>query len=120
MHELGIAENILQIVRQSVPKESAADIRAVRLRVGQLSGVVPDSLSFCFDVLVNDTEMKQATLAIEQVPLISECRDCKNRFQMDDLAFSCPACQSTRLDLISGRELEVVEIELAEEGDKTL
>jgi hydrogenase nickel incorporation protein HypA/HybF len=119
MHELGIAQNILQIVRQSVPEECSGDVRAIRLRVGQLSGVVPDSLSFCFEVLVNDTEMRHATLAIEQIPLVSECRDCKNRFEMDDLAFSCPACQSTCLDLVSGRELEVVEIELAEEGDQT-
>jgi hydrogenase nickel incorporation protein HypA/HybF len=118
MHELGIAQNILQIVQQSVPEEYAADVRAIRLRIGQLSGVVPDSLSFCFDVLVNDTKMRQATLAIEQVPLVSECRDCKNRFQADDLAFSCPACRSCRLDIVSGRELEVVEIELAEEGDE--
>ena len=118
MHELGIAQNILQIVRQSVPKNHAADVRAVRLRVGQLSGIVPDSLDFCFSVIVNDTEMRQAKLSIEHVPLVSECRNCKHRFQMDDLAFSCPSCQSVSLELISGRELEVVEIELAEESDE--
>ena len=118
MHELGIAQNILQIVRQSVPENQAADVRAVRLRVGQLSGIVPDSLDFCFSVIVNDTEMRLAKLAIEQVPLVSECRNCKHRFQMDDLAFSCPSCQSVSLELISGRELEVVEIELAEESDE--
>jgi hydrogenase nickel incorporation protein HypA/HybF len=118
MHELGIAENILQIVRQSVPENLAGDVRAIRLRIGQLSGVVPDSLSFCFGVIVNETAMKQARLAIEQVPIVSKCRDCSHQFQMDDLAFFCPACQSVQLDLISGRELEVIEIELAEEGDQ--
>lgn len=118
MHELGIAQNILQIVRQSVTEDLAADVRAVRIRVGQLSGIVPDSLDFCFSVIVNGTEMPQAKLAIEQVPLVSECRDCKHRFRMDDLAFSCPSCRSVSLELISGRELEIVEIELAEEGDK--
>jgi hydrogenase nickel incorporation protein HypA/HybF len=118
MHELGIAENILQIVRQSVPENLAGDVRAIRLRVGQLSGIVPDSLSFCFGVIANETAMKQASLAIEQVPIVSKCRDCRHQFQMDDFAFSCPACQSVQLDLISGRELEVVEIELAEEEDK--
>ena len=118
MHELGIAQNILHIVRQSVPVNLASDVRTVRLRVGQLSGVVPDSLEFCFSVIVNDTEMKQASLAIEQVPLVSKCRECGHRFQMDDLAFSCPACRSTQLDLISGRELEVVEIVLADGDSK--
>ncbi len=118
MHELGIAQNILQIVRQSVPVNLSADVRAIRLRVGQLSGIVPDSLNFCFGVLVNDTDLRQASLAIEQIPVVSECRDCKHRFQMDDLAFSCPSCRSVNLELMSGRELEVVEIELAEEGDE--
>ena len=118
MHELGIAQNILQIVQQSVPGNLAPDVRLIRLRVGQLSGIVPDSLDFCFGVLVNNTEMRQASLAIDQIPLVSECRDCKRRFQMDDLAFSCPSCRSANLELISGRELEVVEIELAEESDE--
>jgi len=115
MHELGIAQNIFQIIQQSVPADQAADVRSVRMRVGQLSGVVPDSLSFCFTAIVNDTAMQQASLEIEQVPVISECRDCSHRFGMNEWAFSCPSCKSTNLELISGRELEVVEIELADE-----
>jgi len=118
MHELGIAQNILQIVQQSVPEKSASDVRRIRIRVGRLSGIVPDSLDFCFRAIVNDTGMNQANLDIEQVPIISECRDCTNRFQMNDLDFSCPGCKSSNLQLISGRELEIVEIELAEEGDE--
>jgi hydrogenase nickel incorporation protein HypA/HybF len=115
MHELGIAQNIMDIVQQAVPADQAGAVRAVRVRVGQLSGVVPESLDFCFSVLVNDTGMRQARLAIEQVPTISECRECAHRFPMEDLAFFCPACKSTSLNLISGKELEVVEIELADE-----
>jgi len=118
MHELGIAQNILQIIQQSVPADQAEDVRSVRMRVGQLSGVVPDSLSFCFAAIVNDTAMRQASLEIEQVPVTSECRDCKHRFALEEWAFTCPSCKSTNLELISGRELEVVEIELVDErGD---
>jgi hydrogenase nickel incorporation protein HypA/HybF len=120
MHELAIAQNIIEIVQQSVPVEQVGAVRAVRVRVGQLSGVVPDSLDFCFSVMVNDTGMRQASLAIEQVPTISECRDCAHRFPIEDLAFICPACKGTSLDLISGRELEVVEIELADDCEEVL
>jgi hydrogenase nickel incorporation protein HypA/HybF len=120
MHELGIAQNILEIVRQSVPEEQAAAVRWVRIRVGQLSGVVPDSLEFCFGVVAGETKMQRAGLAIEQVPTVSRCRDCKHQFQIEDLAFLCPACKSTNLELISGKELEVVEIELADENDEAL
>ena len=120
MHELGIAQNILQIVQQSVPEKSAADVRGIRIRVGQLSGIVADSLDFCFRALVSQTDMQRAGLEIENVPIISECKNCQHRFQMEDLGFSCPSCKSTNLRLISGRELEVVEIELADEGDEAL
>jgi hydrogenase nickel incorporation protein HypA/HybF len=119
MHELGIAQNILQIVQQAVPETGAPCVRIIRIRVGQLSGVVPDSLDFCFSAIVNDTEMKQARLEIEQVPLTSECRDCRQRFPINELDFFCPACKSTNLELVSGRELEVVEIEMADESDGT-
>jgi len=121
MHELGIAQNILQIVQQSVPPHLASDVRGIRLRVGKLSGVVPDSLDFCFGVMVSQTEMTQASLDIEQIPIVAKCKDCGHRFEMEDWSFSCPACKGLSLDLISGRELEVVEIVLAEdEGKKAL
>jgi len=114
MHELGIAQNILEIVRQAVPGEQAAAVRRIRIRAGQFSGVVPDSLHFCFGVIVSETDMKNAGLEIEQVPTVSRCRDCFHQFQMEDLVFICPSCKSTNLELVSGKELEIVEIELAE------
>ena len=120
MHELAIAQNVLQIVRQSVPEKSVADVRSIRVRVGQLSGVVADSLEFCFSAIVSQTDMQRANLEIESVPIISECEDCLHRFKMNDWGFFCPNCKSTNVRLISGRELEVVEIVLAEEGDEAL
>lgn len=120
MHELGIAQNILEIVRQSVLKEQIEAVRGIKIRVGQLSGVVPDSLDFCFNAIVSDTEMQRASLAIEQVPTISECRNCTHRFQVEEFDFICPSCQSTNLNLVSGKELEIIEIELADENDEDL
>jgi len=114
MHELAIAQNILEIVKQSVPEQQAAAVRRVRIRVGKLSGVVPDSLDFCFSVILSETKMQQAGLAIEQVPTTSRCKDCLHQFQVEDWAFTCPSCKSANLELISGKELEVVEIELEE------
>jgi hydrogenase nickel incorporation protein HypA/HybF len=120
MHELGIAQNILEIVRQSVLKNQVEAVRGIKVRVGQLSGVVPDSLDFCFRAIVSDTEMRRASLAIEQVPTTSECRSCMHRFQVDEFDFTCPACKSTNIELISGKELEITEIELADEIDEDL
>jgi hydrogenase nickel incorporation protein HypA/HybF len=120
MHELGIAQSILQIVQQSVPEAQAADVRRIKIRIGKLSGVVAESLDFCFGVIVGETAMNRAGLAIEQVPIISECKSCGHRFEIDDLNFSCPGCKGSNLDLVSGRELEIVEIELADESPESL
>jgi len=120
MHELGIAQSILDVVRQAVPEDQASAVRWVRIRVGQFSGIVPDSLEFCFRAIVGETPMSQAGLAIEQVPTVFQCKKCAYRFQVNDLEFQCQSCQSPDLEIISGRELDIVEIELAEEGDKAL
>jgi hydrogenase nickel incorporation protein HypA/HybF len=120
MHELGIAQDILEIVKQAVPEDQAASVRRIRIRVGQLSGVVPDSLEFCFQAIVSETPMHQAGLAIEQAPTVFQCRKCSHQFEVNDLEFQCRACESPDLELISGKELDIIEIELAEEGDCAL
>jgi hydrogenase nickel incorporation protein HypA/HybF len=112
MHELGIAQNILEIVRQSVSKDQEPSIKWIRIRVGDLSGVVPDSLDFCFSALISETDMRQAGLAIERVPTKSRCKSCGHPFEIEDMVFVCPACKSTNVELITGKELQVVEIEL--------
>ena len=120
MHELAIAQNILEIVQQSVPENQAKSVRGIRIRVGQLSGIVPDSLDFCFSAIINDTDMQKARLSIEQIPTLSQCKTCTHRFGIADWIFVCPVCQSTNLELISGKELEIVDIELADECDEAI
>jgi hydrogenase nickel incorporation protein HypA/HybF len=120
MHELGIAQNILEIVRQAVPEEQTPSVRWIRIRVGQLAGVVPDSLDFCFSAIVSETKMAQAGLAIEQVPTVSRCKDCRHQFEIEDMLFLCPACKGTNLEMVSGHELEIVEIELEDDKDEAL
>jgi hydrogenase nickel incorporation protein HypA/HybF len=120
MHELGIAQNILEIVQHAVPKEQTPAIRAIRVRVGPLSGVVPDSLEFCFQAIINETDMQKASLKIEQLPAILSCRKCSYRFKTKDLEYLCQSCGSPDLELVSGREMEIVDIELEEESEKIL
>ncbi len=69
MHELGIATSILDIVRQHVPDERAGLVRRVRVRIGELAGVVPETLEFCFSVAVEGTAYRSAVLHIEHVPM---------------------------------------------------
>lgn len=114
MHELGIAQNILEIVEQSIPNGQSASVKRIRVRFGPLSGIVPESLEFCFSALVSETAMKQAGLVMEKNPMVSLCKDCGHQFKVEDFSFSCPECESVNLDLISGNELEIVDVELEE------
>ena len=113
MHELGIAENILDIVRQSVPDGRASAVVNIRIRVGPFAGIVPDSLKFCFAAIVADTNMANASLQIEQTPLVALCRDCGNKSEVKKFVFFCPVCCGVNLEIVSGKELEIIEIEIA-------
>ncbi|MDR0311676.1 MAG: hydrogenase maturation nickel metallochaperone HypA [Acidobacteriota bacterium] len=114
MHELGIAENIMDIVRRSVPEGRAAAVGNIRLRVGPFAGIVPDSLKFCFDVLSSGSGMTNAVLQIEQTPLVALCRDCGDKSGVKNFVFACPACGGGNLEIVSGEELEIIEIEIAD------
>ncbi len=115
MHELSIAQSILEIVEHSLPPEPSPPVKCVRMKVGEMAGVVVDSLEFCFSALIAGTQMDGATLEIESVPVMAKCKACGNDFRVRDYAFACPLCQSGDLHLLSGRELQVVEVELADE-----
>ena len=112
MHELGIAENILDIVQRSVPEGRASAVGSIRLRVGQFAGIVPDSLKFCFSVISGDAGMANAALNIEQPPLVASCRDCGNELEVKNFVFLCPACGGGNLEIVSGKELEIIDIEI--------
>jgi len=112
MHELSIAQGILDIVREHVPEGQSAGVRNVEVRVGRMSGVVPESLEFCFEALVLDSPFQRARLAIESIPVRCTCRRCAAEFEIDDPIFLCRECGSGDVHVSSGTELEVVQIEL--------
>jgi hydrogenase nickel incorporation protein HypA/HybF len=116
MHEMGIAIRIAEIARDAIPADWADPrVEAVCLKVGRLTAVVPESLSFCFDVVTRDTPLAGARLEIEDVPVIGRCRTCGARSRIDEPPFVCAGCGGERLELVSGRELLVQSIELADE-----
>jgi hydrogenase nickel incorporation protein HypA/HybF len=116
MHEMGIALQIIEIAKASIPPEvREARVERVNLKIGKLAAVVPSSLRFCFDVAAKGTALEGAALAIEEVPVEARCNDCGRRWTIEGPAFSCPACASGSIEMLSGRELDIVSIEIAEE-----
>jgi hydrogenase nickel incorporation protein HypA/HybF len=115
MHEMGIAQQIIDIASASIPAEmTAVRVERVNLKIGKLSAVVPESLRFCFEIVSQDTPLAGAELAIEETPIVARCKDCDTRWTIDEPVFTCRRCDSGRLEILSGRELDIVSIEVAE------
>ena len=117
MHELSIAQSIMEIVLREAEKAKARRVVKVTLKVGELAGVVPDSLSFCFELLAKSTVAENATIIIEKVPIRGYCPQCKNDFAIKDNRFCCDTCGNVHIELTSGRELQIGRLEIEDETD---
>jgi hydrogenase nickel incorporation protein HypA/HybF len=109
---MSIAQSVIDIVEEEMRKNNAKVLRSVRLNIGQLSAIVPDSLSFCFEIITKDTHLEGARLVMDVIPLIGYCHACEEEFEIEDYAFSCPKCGDTKIETITGQDLSIVEIEV--------
>jgi len=118
MHEIGIALQIVDIAAASIPPNiGKARVEKVNLRIGKLAAVVPESLRFCFEMAAKDTPLQGALLNIEELPVVAKCNDCGIQWTIRGLLFRCEKCQSSSIEIISGRELDIQSIEIAEGED---
>lgn len=115
MHELSIAVAAVSQIAEAVDGRGGGRVRTVVLRVGELAGVVPDALRFSFDLAAEGTALAGARLEIETVAGTARCRDCGREAEtgMPPLLW-CARC-GRPLELLSGRELDIARVELAEE-----
>jgi len=112
MHEMSIAQSLITIIEEEMEKHGATSLKSVRLHIGQMSAIVPDALSFCFQIITEGTALEGARLDMEMIPLRGSCRECGEEFEVRDYAFVCPACAGTQVDSISGQDLSIVEMEV--------
>lgn len=110
MHELAVAESLLKIIQDESQKHGLLRVNQVRVHIGKLSTVVPRALSFSFEVISQGTLAEGAHLAMEMVPVTGHCQDCDTDFEIDDYLFLCPQCGGALMMLVSGKELEIVDI----------
>ena len=97
---------------QHAEEAQATRVHVVRLRVGRLSGVVPDALQFAFEALSRGTLAEGGQLTIEEVPARFWCGICQHEFTGDDLIGECPDCHTPSADVRGGRELEIASLEI--------
>ena len=110
MHELGITQNIIAIVSENAQNKK---VQRVLLEIGKLSAIMPDAIKFCFDICAKGTIVEGAILEILEIPGMARCRRCGATLYVDKLFGICE-CGSLELDLITGQELNIKEIEVEE------
>ncbi len=112
MHEMGIANSILDGVAAEVRRRPGVRPLKVGVRVGELAGLDPDALRFAFEALTIDTPLAGLGLDIEYRASGSRCRDCGHEFELRNFELLCPACGSLSTERVSGDELEFSYLEV--------
>ncbi len=112
MHELSIIASLFDILLEKANEQRARKIVRVVLKVGHLSGAVPDFLESSFDIYKKGTLAGEAVLEIKAVPLKVRCSKCSAETVKNDYVFVCPVCGSPNLEIIEGTELLLEKIEL--------
>jgi hydrogenase nickel incorporation protein HypA/HybF len=112
MHEVAIMTEAVRMAVESAQAAGAQRVTGLKLRIGVLSGVVPEAMQFAWDVVRRDTMLADARLEIESVPAVCWCVTCQTEFTCQDFLNECPRCHSLSGDLRRGRELEIVAVEL--------
>ncbi len=112
MHELSVTQSLLAVVLEHAEKADARRVTRINLRIGEMSGIVDESIQFYFDFLAKDTLAEGAQLGFTRVPVRFACRGCGGEFEPEERNWACPICGTTGGEIIAGREMSVESIEV--------
>jgi hydrogenase nickel incorporation protein HypA/HybF len=113
MHEMSLAEGMLQIVDETARKNGATKVTAVRLELGALSHVEAEALRFCFDAVARGGVAEGARLEIVTTPGRAWCMPCGDTVELARLGDACPRCGGYQLQVTQGEEMRLKDIEIA-------
>ena len=112
MHEMSLAEGVLQLVEETARREQASCVKLVVLEIGKLSSVAPEALSFCFEAVTRGSIADGAALKIVEVPGAGWCMDCAETVALSERFGACPKCGGHRVQMTAGDDLRVAELEV--------
>ena len=112
MHEMSLAEGVLQLVEDTARRESPSRVKLVVLEIGRLSSVEPEAIKFCFEAVTHGSIAQGAALEIIAVPGAGWCMQCAETVPMSELYGACPKCDSHQVQPTGGTEMRVKEIEI--------
>ena len=115
MHELSIALSMIELATEEAERLGGVRVEALHLRLGPLSGVVKDALLFSYEVASQNTLLEGSRLVIEDVPVTIYCNVCKAELELESIQrFACPVCGTLTSEVVKGKELEFVQMEIGE------
>jgi hydrogenase nickel incorporation protein HypA/HybF len=118
MHELSIAMSIIELAQEESERRGV-QVSAVHLKLGALSGVVKEALLGSFEMACEDTPLNGVKLVIEELPVLIFCKTCKSQRPISSVQlFCCVECGTPSTEVVQGKELEVVALEI-EEWDRS-
>ena len=112
MHELSITQSMFDLVLEQANKAKAKKVEKINMVIGEMTGIVGDSVQFYFDFLSKGTIAEEAALSFSMVPPKVRCRNCSKTFKLKEFEWTCPYCHGESLEIIAGQELYVESIEV--------
>ena len=112
MHELSIAMSIVEMAEEEAERHGGR-VAAVHLKLGKLSGVVKEALLSSYEMACEDTPLAGSRLMVEELPIIVYCTPCQAKRELNSAQwFCCPECGTPATQIVQGKELEVVALEI--------
>ena len=112
MHELSVTQQILDVALDKAKELKAERISKINLVIGEMSGIVDDSVQFYFDFLSKDSIASSSVLSFKRIPMQVRCRNCGLSFSPDKSLWSCPQCKEWNVEITAGREFYIDSIEV--------
>jgi hydrogenase nickel incorporation protein HypA/HybF len=114
MHEFAICQGIVKAALDEMSKVKPAPraLLKVRVVIGKLHQIVSESLLLAYEVLIRDTPAAGSQLEIEHVPITAQCKSCGWKGEIQQPYFMCGACNSGEIELITGKELYLANLEI--------
>lgn len=112
MHEMALAEGVLQIIEDSARTQNFRRVRTVWLEIGQLASVEVEAMRFCFDAVVRDSIAHGARLEIIETPGQAWCMECGDTVRVQARYDACPGCGGHQLEVTGGTEMRVKELDV--------
>lgn len=110
MHEMSLAEGVLQVIEDSARREGFQRVKELRLEIGRLSGVEIEALRFCFDAVTRGSMAEGAALEIILLPGRAWCFPCGQAVEIDTDLATCPRCGGIELQVQGGNEMRIKDL----------